>query len=116
MSHDSDGRAPEPHVPLPGPPGTSPCGDLSGIDCAQVIEKVYLYLDAEADELDRDLVRLHLDECSPCLRQYGLEQAVKALVARCCGGESAPVDLRQRVLVRLREVRVELEHVEYRAD
>ena len=92
------------------------CGDLSGVDCSEVIEKVYVYLDAEQDDLDRELVRLHLDECSPCLRQYGLEQAVKALVARCCGGEAAPSELRQRVLVRLREVRVELEHVEYRVD
>ena len=92
------------------------CGDLSGIDCSEVIEKVYIYLDAEQDDLDRDLVRLHLDECAPCLRQYGLEQAVKSLVARCCGGEAAPAELRERVLVRLREVRVELEHVEFRVD
>jgi mycothiol system anti-sigma-R factor len=92
------------------------CGDLPGLDCGEVIEKVYLYLDAEQDDLDRELVRFHLDECAPCLRQYGLEQAVKHLVARCCGGEAAPVDLRERVLVRLREVRIELEHVEFRVD
>ena len=42
-------------------------------------------------------VRIHLDECAPCLRQYGLEQAVKALVARCCGGDAPPADLRERV-------------------
>ena len=92
------------------------CGDHHDTPCSEVIEKVYLYLDAEQDDLDRDLVRLHLDECAPCLRQYGLEQAVKTLVARCCGNDTAPVDLRERVLVRLREVRMEIEQVEYRVD
>ena len=36
------------------------------------------------------LIRHHLDECAPCLREYGIEQEVKALVARCCGNETAP--------------------------
>jgi RNA polymerase sigma-70 factor (ECF subfamily) len=61
-------------------------------------------------------IRIHLDECAPCLRQYGLEQAVKSLVARCCGSDAAPVDLRERVLVRIQQVRLEIEHVEYRAE
>ena len=92
------------------------CGNPHDTPCSEVIEQVYVYLDAEQDEIDRDLVRLHLDECAPCLRQFGLEQAVKSLVARCCGGDPVPIDLRERVLVRLREVRIELEQVEYRVD
>ncbi|MDQ6649367.1 MAG: mycothiol system anti-sigma-R factor [Actinomycetota bacterium] len=92
------------------------CGDPHETDCRDVIEEVYLYLDGELDEEDRRKVRSHLDECSPCLRQYGLEQSVKALVARCCGGEAAPVELRERVMVRLREVRVSIDHMEFRAE
>ncbi len=92
------------------------CGNPHGTPCSEVIEQVYLYLDAEQDDIDRDLVRIHLDECAPCLRQFGLEQAVKSLVARCCGGDPAPQELRQRVLVRLRQVRIDLEHLEYRVD
>jgi mycothiol system anti-sigma-R factor len=80
------------------------------------LEHVYLYLDGEADEHIRDHVRIHLDECSPCLRQYGLENAVKALVARCCGGDAPPPDLRERVMVRIQEVRLEIEHVEFRPE
>ena len=85
-------------------------------DCAKVIEAVYLYLDGEQDAQHHDKVRIHLDECAPCLRQYGLEQAVKSLVARCCGSDPAPVDLRDRVLVRIQQVRLEIEQVEYRAE
>ena len=88
-------------------------GDQS---CAEFLERIVCLLDNELEAGDVDQVRAHLDECAPCLRQYGLEQAVKALVARCCGGDAPPPDLRERVLVRIQEVRVEIEHVEFRAD
>jgi mycothiol system anti-sigma-R factor len=92
------------------------CGDPHETPCSEVLEKVYLYLDGEADSHDQDHIRIHLDECSPCLRQYGLENAVKALVARCCGGDAPPVDLKERVMVRIQEVRLEIEHVEFRPE
>jgi hypothetical protein len=40
---------------------------------------------------------------------------VKALVARSCA-EQAPVELRERVMYRLQQVRVEIDHVEFRAE
>ncbi len=92
------------------------CGDPHATPCSEVIEAVYVYLDGEQDAASREQVRQHLDECAPCLRQYGLEQAVKALVARCCGSDPAPGDLRDRVLLRLRQVRLEIDALEYRAE
>ena len=92
------------------------CGNPHDIDCTEVIEQVYLYLDGEIDDEARHKVREHLDECAPCLRQFGLEQDVKALVARCCGGDVAPSHVRERLMIRLQEVRVELGTIEYRAD
>ncbi len=56
------------------------CGKPHATDCSDVIERVYLYLDGEADDFDCSRIREHLDECSPCLAQYGLEQEVKTLV------------------------------------
>ena len=87
-------------------------GDPHDTACREVLEAVYLYLDGEQDTEHRDAIRIHLDECSPCLRQFGLEQAVKSLVARCCGSDPAPVDLRDRVLVRIQQVRMELDRVD----
>jgi mycothiol system anti-sigma-R factor len=84
-------------------------------DCLEVLEKVYLYLDQETEAEERDHIRVHLDECSPCLREYGLEKAVKALIARSCA-EQAPVDLRDKVLLKIQQIRVEIEHVEYRTE
>ena len=91
------------------------CGDPHETPCEEVLEKVYLYLDGEAEAHDHDHIRIHLDECSPCLRKYGLEQAVKALVARSCA-EQASSELRERVMFRLQQVRVEIDHVEFRAE
>jgi mycothiol system anti-sigma-R factor len=92
------------------------CGSPHDTDCSDVIEQVYLYLDGEIDDSTRQKVREHLDECAPCLRKYGLEQDVKALVARCCGSDVAPDGLRERLVVRLQQVRVELTSIEYRAE
>ena len=61
-------------------------------------------------------IRTHLDDCAPCLRQFGLEQDVRSLVARCCGGDVAPDSLKTRIRGRLTEVVIETSHLEYRAD
>ena len=92
------------------------CGDPHDVDCAKVIEQVYLYLDGELPDDDCAEVRLHLDDCSPCLREYGLEQAVKAVVARSCGCDETPPDVRNRLLDRLREVRIELAQKEFQPE
>jgi mycothiol system anti-sigma-R factor len=80
------------------------CGDPHEVDCRDVLAEVYVYLDLEVDDAERERIRGHLDECSPCLREFGIEQEVKVLVARCCGGEHAPADLKQRLRVRLAEL------------
>ncbi|NUR47030.1 MAG: mycothiol system anti-sigma-R factor [Hamadaea sp.] len=73
-------------------------------ECKDVLDEVYLYLDLECSDERRDLIKQHLDECSPCLREYGIETEVKALVARCCGAENAPEDLRRRLRAKLAEL------------
>jgi mycothiol system anti-sigma-R factor len=86
------------------------------MDCAKAIEKVYLYLDGEIPDTDGSALRAHIEDCAPCLREYGLEQQFKALVARSCGCDETPPDLRSKLLSRLREVRVELMQVEYQPE
>jgi len=92
------------------------CGDPHETDCEDVLEEVYLYLDLECDDDQRGVIRKHLDECSPCLREFGIEQAVKALVARCCGSELAPAELRARLRVKLSELVVQADTRELRTD
>ena len=92
------------------------CGNPHEIDCAKVLAQVYLYLDGEISGVHCEQIRRHLDECTPCLRAYGLEQLVKALVARSCGCDPAPAGLRNKVMTRLAQVRLEIGHLEFRAD
>jgi len=85
------------------------CGKPHETPCREVLAEVYLYLDLECADQRRHLIRHHLDECHPCLREYGIEQEVKALVARCCGNETAPAELRQRLRVKLAELVIEVD-------
>lgn len=81
--------------------------DPSPADCADVLEQIVYFLDNELDEADCSVVRLHLDACSPCLERYDLQRTVKAVVARSCS-EAAPAELRERVLLRIRQVQVQI--------
>ena len=92
------------------------CGDPHEIDCRQILAEVYVYLDLECSDERRSTISEHLDECSPCLREYGIEQEVKALVARCCGSETAPLELKQRLRVKLAELVVNADTRELRTD
>ena len=84
--------------------------------CRAVLEQAYLYLDGEMPDNDCAEIRSHLEECAPCLREFGLEQEFKTLIARKCGCDVVPIDLRERVILRLREVRIEASTVEFRID
>lgn len=86
------------------------------IDCSDVLEELYVYLDDETDPATRNQIREHLEACAPCFRQYGLEQDVRALIARCCGGDRAPATLHERVRVRITELTIETSHREFRAE
>ncbi|HEX7661874.1 MAG TPA: mycothiol system anti-sigma-R factor [Pseudonocardiaceae bacterium] len=73
------------------------CGKPHELDCRQLLAEVYLLLDNEGDPDHRRKLQQHLDECSPCLEQYGLEEKLKLLLARKCGGDHASSHLRDRV-------------------
>ncbi len=76
-------------------------------ECADFLEQIVYLLDNELDEADCSAVKVHLEACSPCLEKYDLQRTVKAIVARSCS-ESAPQELRERVLFRIREVQVRI--------
>jgi mycothiol system anti-sigma-R factor len=73
------------------------CGKPHETDCSEVLAEVWLFLDHECDKQRRQMLEQHLDECSPCLEQYGIEEHLKELLARKCGGDMAPAELKQRL-------------------
>ncbi len=92
------------------------CGNPHEVPCTEVLALVYSYLDGEMEDASCTEIREHLDECGPCLREYGLEEAVKRLVHKCCGHEAVPGELRAKVLTRIAEVRAEIETSEVLAE
>jgi mycothiol system anti-sigma-R factor len=83
--------------------------DIEITSCDDVLSHVFEFLDHETDDARRSVIAEHLEECSPCLRQFGIEQEFKALVRRRCGGDPAPVGLRDRIKVQLTTVSFEEE-------
>ena len=83
------------------------CGKPHETDCSQVLAEVWLLLDGECSHDEKRKLEQHLDECGPCLEQYGLEEHLKELLARKCGGEQAPDGLKAKLRASLREVVVE---------
>ncbi|MFD6097736.1 mycothiol system anti-sigma-R factor [Nocardiopsis flavescens] len=75
--------------------------------CSEVLDKLYTYIDGELEENNCEQIRQHLDGCDPCLEEYGLDEAVKKLVAKHCGCDPVPLDLRDKVLGRLAQARDE---------
>jgi len=98
-----------------GPGG--PCGQVNdghdddGSDCSEVLERVFFFIDNELPTADVAQIQHHLDECGPCLAKYDLERTVKLLVQRSCT-ERAPADLRDKVLLRIRQVHLEITEVD----
>ncbi|PPK69852.1 mycothiol system anti-sigma-R factor [Actinokineospora auranticolor] len=81
-------------------------------DCSDVLAEVWSFLDRECDVDRRVALQRHLDECSPCLEQYGLEEHLKLLLARKCGGDQAPDEFRERLRASIRQTVIQHRGVE----
>jgi mycothiol system anti-sigma-R factor len=75
--------------------------------CDDVLSHVFEFLDHETDDERRMLIAEHLEDCSGCLREFGIEQEFKALVRRRCGGDAPPPGLRDRIKLQLTTVSFE---------
>jgi len=75
--------------------------------CDDVLSHVFEFLDHETDDARRAVIAEHLEDCSGCLRQFGIEQEFKALVRRRCGGDVPPPGLRDRIKLQLTTVSFE---------
>ena len=75
--------------------------------CDDVLSHVFEFLDHETQDSRRAQIAEHLEDCSSCLRQFGIEQEFKALVRRRCGGDAPPPGLRERIKLQLTTVSFE---------
>lgn len=75
--------------------------------CDDVLSHVFEFLDHETGDERRAVIAEHLEDCSSCLREFGIEQEFKALVRRRCGGDKPPSGLRDRIKMQLTTVSFE---------
>src|SRR5690625_3527091 len=54
-----------------------------------------------------DQIAAHLETCRPCLEEYDLDRVIKQILARSCQCERTPVEVRVKVLARIRSVQVQ---------
>ena len=99
MSTTHDHDAHEAH----GPEQPQP----TAAECADFLEQIVYFIDNELDAADCSVVKQHLDTCNPCLAKYDLQRTVKEVVARSCS-EAAPTELRSRIMLRLQQVRIQV--------
>lgn len=76
--------------------------EFERLDCSAVIADVWIMLDNECDEASRQRLQKHIDECGSCFEAYGIEEKVKRLISRKCGGDQAPAGLRERLSLEIR--------------
>ncbi len=83
------------------------CGKPHETDCSQVLAEVWLLLDHECEEGQRHKLVEHLDECAPCLERYGIEEHLKLLLARKCGGDRVSEGFKERLRATIRQTVLE---------
>jgi mycothiol system anti-sigma-R factor len=81
----------------------NPCGDSDKVDCDKAVAELYLLLDRECGADRAAEIRRHLATCPPCLEEYGIDEQLKQLLARKCGGDHAPDDLKSRLRASIRK-------------
>ncbi|TXR58125.1 mycothiol system anti-sigma-R factor [Quadrisphaera setariae] len=72
-------------------------------ECDGVLARIYDAIDGEATSAELEEIHRHLEACPPCLEEYEVEAALKALVRRCCA-EQAPEALRAKIVASITTV------------
>ena len=78
-------------------------GASDKVRCEEALADIYLLLDRECSPERDAALRAHIDDCPPCLEEYGIDEHIKQLLARKCGGEHAPAELKSRLRASIRQ-------------
>jgi len=66
-------------------------------ECQEALEELYTFLDGELTVEKREHIRVHLEDCNPCLEHYDFEAELKIVISSKCK-EQVPDSLRAQVL------------------
>jgi anti-sigma factor (TIGR02949 family) len=69
---------------------------MSGHECDDALTQLYHYLDQELEASSLEMIRLHLEDCSGCLRNFDFETRLK-IVVRQRLAEDVPLEFLERL-------------------
>jgi anti-sigma factor (TIGR02949 family) len=72
--------------------------DVQRMTCEDALRRVQEFLDGELDDVSPDQVRGHFDICQRCYPHLRFEESFRKAVQRAAGRETAPAELRERLL------------------
>ena len=78
-------------------------GATDKVRCEEALADIYLLLDRECSPERDAALRAHIEDCPPCLEEYGIDEHIKQLLARKCGGDHAPAELKSRLRASIRQ-------------
>jgi mycothiol system anti-sigma-R factor len=78
-------------------------GASDKVRCEEALADIYLLLDRECSAERDAALRQHIDDCPPCLEEYGIDEHLKELLHRKCGGDLAPDELKTRLRASIRQ-------------
>ena len=70
--------------------------------CQEALEELYTFLDGEMTVEKREHIRVHLDDCNPCLEHYDFEAELRIVISKKCK-EAVPQSLKDKILRALEE-------------
>ncbi|MDQ7818955.1 MAG: mycothiol system anti-sigma-R factor [Armatimonadota bacterium] len=70
---------------------------MADLDCEQVLQMVWQYLDGEVDEARYLEIRSHIQACSGCGPRYEFQRRLRELIERKCREGPAPPELKRRL-------------------
>jgi mycothiol system anti-sigma-R factor len=75
-------------------------------ECEDALSELYTFLDGELTHTKREHIRVHLDDCNPCLEMYDFEAELRIVISTKCR-ESVPQSLKDKIAATLRELQGE---------
>src|SRR5260221_104465 len=74
------------------------------MNCEEIAHLMDGYLDGELDALTSQTIEQHLRDCPQCEQAYEVETAMAHAISQAAPYYKAPLELRERIQVSLREV------------
>ncbi len=77
------------------PDTEDPC-ETGSDDCRDALHDLFVYLDGQLTVERRQMIKGHIDRCSPCLERYSFETELRQVIAQSCR-DTVPDSLRLRI-------------------